>query len=63
MPYRCVVPNCRGNYDKKSKVTLFGFPKDVRRRDIWTHSIHRKDLVPTKFSKVCINFCFNNFYV
>lgn len=52
MPYRCCVPNCKGNYPNTPKVAVFGFPKDVELKKKWLHAIKRKDFEPSATSKV-----------
>ncbi|XP_049809584.1 THAP domain-containing protein 5-like [Schistocerca nitens] len=53
MPYRCCVPNCRGNYDGGPKVTVFKFPEDEATRKKWLSSIRRDNFTPSSSSRVC----------
>ncbi|XP_049800302.1 uncharacterized protein LOC126235633 [Schistocerca nitens] len=53
MPYRCCVPNCRGNYDGGPKVTVFKFPEDEATRKKWLSSIRRHNFTPSSSSRVC----------
>ncbi|XP_039276032.1 THAP domain-containing protein 2 [Nilaparvata lugens] len=53
MGFCCCVPNCRGNYQKTSKVSVFSFPKDETLKRKWIQAIRRKNFNPTKSSKVC----------
>ena len=39
MSYRCVVPNCKGNYKNGPKVHVFSFPKDKELSDVWMRTI------------------------
>ncbi|KAG8180952.1 hypothetical protein JTE90_024701 [Oedothorax gibbosus] len=50
----CVVPGCRGNYDKNEKVTLFRFPKDKFQLQKWVSTIPRENFTPSKHSRVCL---------
>ena len=56
MPYKCVVPNWKGNYKNGPKVHVFSFPKDKELSDIWIHTIKRENFSPTKFSRVSFFF-------
>lgn len=52
MVYRCIVPNCRGNYDKDGpKVSTFGFPSEESLRQKWIAAIPRNFTV-TKNTRV-----------
>ncbi|XP_049792563.1 THAP domain-containing protein 11-like [Schistocerca nitens] len=53
MPYRCCVPNCRGNYDGGPKVTVFKFPEDEATRKKWLSRIRRHNFTPSSSSRVC----------
>lgn len=53
MPRKCCVPNCRSNYRETEYVSVFGFPKDEKRRMLWLRNINR-DFTPTKHTVVCI---------
>lgn len=59
MPSRCCVPGCKNNYDKTKKVvgnkSVFLFPKEAERRDLWLKRINRKNFVVTEHSVVCID--------
>lgn len=52
MPFKCSVPNCRGNYDEFNKVHVFSFPADIDLKMAWEKAIPRKNFVYTKNSKV-----------
>ena len=41
MPYRCVVPHCKGNGKNGHKVRVFSFLKDKTLCDIWMHTIKK----------------------
>jgi hypothetical protein len=53
----CVAPGCRSGYGTSGKlppgVRLHVFPKDLKRRDLWTKSIHRASWKPAKKSVIC----------
>ncbi|XP_066958187.1 uncharacterized protein [Macrobrachium rosenbergii] len=53
MPYHCVVPNCKGNYETGPKVNIFSFPKNEELAAKWIRAIKRESYTPTKYSKVC----------
>ena len=58
MPRKCCVPECRGNYDESTKVSVFSFPADSERKRLWLSKIPRADFQPTKQSVVCVeHFC------
>ena len=52
MPFKCCVPNCKGNYATGPKVSTFAFPKDENLRGKWIQAIKRIDFIPTNTSKV-----------
>lgn len=60
MPDKCCVPGCKSNYNlpgkliSKDNVTVYHFPKDEKRKQLWLRKIPRKDFVVTKSSVVCI---------
>ena len=54
MPYKCCVPECKGNYKSGPRVAVFSFPKDEDLRQKWIHAIKRKDFFPSKTSKVSL---------
>ena len=54
MPYRCVIPHCKGNYKNGCKVHVFSFLKDKTLSDIWTCAIKSMDFSFIKFSRVMI---------
>ncbi|CAH1114865.1 unnamed protein product [Psylliodes chrysocephalus] len=58
IPPKCCVPGCTSNYasSQDGYVTVFRFPVDVDKRQLWLKNIPRKDWSPTKTSVVCINF-------
>ena len=47
------MPGCRGNYDGGEKVSVFAFPSDQTRRNLWLSKIPRADFQPTAQSVVC----------
>ena len=51
MPFKCCVPQCKGNYKGGPRVTVFGFPQDKSLKQKWIHDI-KKNFVPSKTSKV-----------
>ena len=58
MPYKCCIPECRGNYDATKermdeKVSVFSFPDDPDLRAKWLRMIPRKDYAVTKHTVVC----------
>jgi hypothetical protein len=58
MPSRCCVTGCRGNYDATydqalEKVSVFRFPTDQARRELWLRKIPREGLVVSKRTVVC----------
>ena len=52
MPYRCCVPNCKGNYKTGPQVSVFSFPAESEIKRKWIHAIKRKDFTPSQTSKV-----------
>lgn len=55
MPHKCCVPNCKGNYHKRQRVSVFMFPKDPVLKQKWLKAIRRKDFTPNKSSRVSKN--------
>ena len=53
MVKKCCVPNCRGNYDDKTAIPVFRFPKDEERKKLWLTKIKREDFQPKADSVVC----------
>jgi hypothetical protein len=58
MPYKCCIPECRGNYDateerSDDKVSVFRFPDDPDLRAKWIRMIPRKDYPVTENTVVC----------
>lgn len=53
----CVVPGCRSGYGTSGKlppgVRIHIFPKEQKRRDLWTKAIHRANWKPSKKSAIC----------
>uniref|UniRef100_A0A6P7GJK5 THAP domain-containing protein 2-like n=1 Tax=Diabrotica virgifera virgifera TaxID=50390 RepID=A0A6P7GJK5_DIAVI len=53
----CAYPLCDYNAGNKkkfsSKVTLHGFPKDVKRREAWIQFVNKENWEPRKGSKLC----------
>ena len=54
MPNYCSVPNCRGYYKTRPKVSVFIFPSDPELRGKWICAFMREEFEPTKNSKVRI---------
>ncbi|XP_046681773.1 uncharacterized protein LOC124368575 [Homalodisca vitripennis] len=54
MPTSCCVPGCDSNYKDDGRIAVFKFPNDVKFRQQRLRSIHRKDVVSSKSSVVCI---------
>ena len=52
MPFKCCVPQCKGNYKGCPRVTVFGFPQDESLKQKWIHAIKRKNFMPSKTNKV-----------
>ncbi|KAH8019855.1 hypothetical protein HPB51_022827 [Rhipicephalus microplus] len=53
MPYKCCVPQCRGNYDSTRKVRVFRFPHDEELCRKWVRAVPRENFSPTQYSRVC----------
>lgn len=53
MPYKCVVPKCKGNYKTGPKVSVFRFPTSNELLKKWKSAIPR-DFVVTNHSRVSI---------
>lgn len=58
MPSRCCVPGCKNNYDKTKQaignISVFLFPKEIERRNLWLKRINRKNFVATEHSEISI---------
>ena len=55
MPDKCCVPKCNSNYDSTVEyVTVFSFPKEKDRIDLWLRKIPRENLTVTKHTRICI---------
>ncbi|KAF8788410.1 hypothetical protein HNY73_009911 [Argiope bruennichi] len=52
MPYKCLVLDCRGNYDEENKVVVFGYPTDDALKKKWLPAIPRKMFTITKNPKI-----------
>jgi hypothetical protein len=57
------VPGCRGNYDDKEKISVFTFPIDPTKRNLWLSKIPRADFQPTTQSAVCARHFSEQFIV
>ena len=54
MPQKCCAPGCSGNYGKSdSNVSVFKFPSDTSRRQLWLKWIPRENLQVTKNTVIC----------
>lgn len=54
MPQKCCAPGCSGNYDNSdSYVSVFKFPADTARRQLWLKRIPRENLQITKNTVIC----------
>ena len=63
MPRKCCVPGCRGNYDANEKISVFSFPSDSQKRNLWLSKIPREDFQPTAQSVVCAKHFSEQFIV
>lgn len=64
MPDKCCVPGCRSNYDgENEKVSVFKFPTDPERKQLWLDKIPRADFVPSKRSVVCAKHFSDQFII
>ena len=50
-----VITNCTSGYEAAEKNPSFLFPKDQELWRKWIYFINHKDLIPTKYSAVCID--------
>lgn len=63
MPRKCCVPYCRSNYRATNQyVSVFQFPKDEIRKQLWVQQINR-DFTPTRHSVVCIKHFEDRFII
>ena len=46
MPYRCVVPTCKGNYKNGPRFHVFSFPKNKELSNVWIRTIKRYNFSP-----------------
>lgn len=57
MPGRCCVPDCRSNYfaskDEKNYVTVFNFPKDEKRKQLWER-ILGENFKSNSCTRICV---------
>jgi hypothetical protein len=54
MPQKCCAPGCSANYDNSGEyVSVFRFPDDPVRRQLWLKRIPRENLVITKNTVIC----------
>ena len=53
----CCVPFCKSGYSSvrrtKKKTGFFQFPSNAERKAAWIRAIHRKNFVPSTYSRVC----------
>lgn len=64
MVFKCCVTGCRSNYDKLSGyVTVYSFPTDAERKDLWIRKIPRDNLPLTKNTRICINHFEDRFII
>ena len=53
----CCVPKCKGRerakFGKNTKIGMYRFPQDIRRRIQWANAIKRHNWVPTNVSRIC----------
>jgi hypothetical protein len=56
MPGWCCVPGCTSNYKlhNKDPQSVFKFPKDTKKKELWIKAVHRPDFVPSSSSVICI---------
>jgi len=55
MPYKCCAPGCKSNYaGSLDYVTVYKFPNDASRLDLWMRKIPRENLDVTKSTRICI---------
>ncbi|XP_063871048.1 THAP domain-containing protein 2-like [Scylla paramamosain] len=52
MPRSCCVPRCKSIY-YSTDASGFRCPKDEKRREQWSKSVHRKDFVPIDNTIIC----------
>ena len=56
MGFKCAAYGCKSGYATNTDadcVTFHSFPDDSVLRDQWIRANPRKDLIPTKFSRIC----------
>ncbi len=64
MPYKCCVPSCKSNYDRTTDyISVYKFPTDSKRLDLWMRKIPRENLTITKNSRVCLKHFEERFIV
>lgn len=52
---KCCAVGCRSNYDDESNyTTVFTFPKDTERKELWIRKVSRDNFTPSSTSVVCI---------
>lgn len=55
MPFPCVMVRCNVNgLAADTYIPVFSFPNDDDRRQKWIQFVHRKNWVPSKSSRICI---------
>ena len=55
MPYECCVTGCNSNYNfGEPYFTVFRFPADVSRQQLWIRRIPRENRVINKNTRICM---------
>ncbi len=54
MPYKCIVPNCKGNYKNGLRVRVFSLPNNKKLSDVWICIIKRDNFSSTELRRVSI---------
>ena len=62
MVCKCCVVDCRSNYAREERTTVFSFPKEESLRKIWIKFVNRKDWEPTPLSFICIKHFEETYY-
>lgn len=65
MPYKCCVPGCNSNYSAAGDdhVSIYRFPSDAARHELWIRKIPRANLTVTKHTRICIRHFDERFIV
>ena len=59
MPYKRVVPKCKGDYKNFAKVHVFSFTKDIELSDVWFRRIKIDKFSIMKYNRVSISYSKN----